>query len=85
MNFLIIIRKSVGGGKPIDFGADPFGAEFPDQEMPSNNSGSMSLSDKLASKKWNERAGAYEELTEMVKNVSDSNDPLFYDHSDSFK
>lgn len=74
----------VGGGKPNAFGANPFG-EFPDQEMPNNNSGNMSLNDKLVSKKWNERASAYEELSEAIKYISDSKDPLFYDHSESFK
>lgn len=75
----------VGGGKQSAFNENPFGAEFPNQAAQSNNSSNLSLNDKLVSKKWNERAEAYEELSEAIKYISDSKDPLFYDHSDGFK
>lgn len=73
------------GSKPGKAGGDPFGSEFPDQDDSTPSSSNKSLSDRLVSKKWNERAGAYEELCETIKQVKNSKDPLFGDHAESFK
>ena len=71
----------VGGSKP---GANPFGSEFPEEAMPKSNSASGPLEDRILSKKWNERASSYEELSELIKNAKNSKDPIFYDHSGGF-
>lgn len=61
-----------------------FESEFPDQNTSSKDTSNKSLGDRIVSKKWNERAGAYEELTEQIKKVSKGKDPLLYDHSEGF-
>jgi len=43
------------------------------------------MEEKLASKKWNERASAYEELNEKLKQISKGKDPLLYDQAEGFK
>jgi hypothetical protein len=70
------------GSKPA---GDPFGSEYPDKSTGGESSSNKSLEEKLVSKKWNERASAYEELSEQIKKVKKSNDPLFYDHTEGFK
>jgi hypothetical protein len=67
-------------------GNDPFGSEFPDQPTGGSSSGGGGpLGTRIVSKKWNERAGAYEELSQLIKNITKSKDPLLYDHADAFK
>jgi hypothetical protein len=65
-------------------GNDMFGSEFPDQNTSSNGGSTKSLEERLVSKKWNERASAYEELAEQIKKVSKGKDALLYDHSEGF-
>ena len=74
----------VGGGGN-NGGGDPFANAFPDSAPPSNEPSNKTLEEKIVSKKWNERASAYEELTEKIKLVSKSKDPLLYDHAEGFK
>jgi hypothetical protein len=48
--------------------ANPFGSEFPDEPIGgASSSGGGPLESRIVSKKWNERAGAYEELSELLK------------------
>jgi hypothetical protein len=65
-------------------GANQFGSEFPDEGPSQATSSNKTLEQKIVSKKWNERASAYEELSELLK-TKKSKDPIFYDHSDGFK
>ena len=76
----IPVGQSSGAGAE-----NPFGSEYPDQEPKSNESANKTMEEKLVSKKWNERASAYEELSEKLKHVSKKKDPLLYDHSEGFK
>lgn len=73
------------GGAPGGSGGNPFGSEFPDEAPPSSQPSNKSLGEKIVSKKWNERASAYEELSEQIKKVKSAKDPLLYDHSEGFK
>jgi hypothetical protein len=72
------------GGAPSKSGGNPFGSEFPDEQPPQESTSNKSLEEKIISKKWNERASAYEELSETLK-TKKSSDPIFDDHSDGFK
>lgn len=70
-----------GSGKS---GGNPFGSEFPDEGPPPDAPSNKTLEERIISKKWNERASAYEELADLLK-TKDSKDPIFYDHCDGFK
>lgn len=72
------------GGSNNNGGGDPFGSEFPDQSKSNDNAADKPLEERIVSKKWNERASAYEELSEILKKVTSSKDPVFYDHKEGF-
>lgn len=73
------------GGAPGGSGGNPFGSEFPDEAPPSSQPSNKSLEERLVSKKWNERASAYEELSEQIKRVKSAKDSLLHEHSEGFK
>ena len=74
------VGKSLRGGDN-----NPFGSEFPNEQPSNNESANKTMEEKLASKKWNERASAYEELNEKLKQISKGKDPLLYDQAEGFK
>lgn len=66
-------------------GPDPFASEYPDSSGGGGGASNKSLEERIVSKKWNDRASAYEELQEQIKKVKSAKDPLIYDHSEGFK
>lgn len=66
-------------------GPDPYASEFPDESKAGGGASNKSLEERIVSKKWNDRASAYEELSEEIKKVKSAKDPLFSEHSEGFK
>lgn len=64
---------------------NPFGSEFPDEQPPSSAPKNLPMEDKLVSKKWNERASGYEELSDKLKQLSSGTDALIHSQADGFK